>query len=1396
MTGQVFSEVGKRNFGRPTCIAIAVSIVLGTSKGIVLVFDYNQNLKSIIGAGTKAVESGAITSIAISADHSTIAAGHATGSIFTWEVAKSAKPFLHISPIDRSRASNPDGHVLDVAILHVGFLGMSHTALASADDNGMAFSHLVGRSIGLVARSVKTIRILGRYPDKMAVTVRQRKPSSVLAFSSLPLGSAEHAADSMGLVALLTPYLLVIVSTTPIAQTHYKTPRPKEVAAHGAMTAAMAWIPSVKLRIKDPDSLQHSSKVKLVYCWSNILTILEVVEAESSENGAKEEPPSLQFRLRSRWKAEEAIVAVQWLGRSVLAVLTITQRLVILEDPSMVVTDSSDLIQKHIYHADLFSPQLNQLVDQLDDDEVSAMHGVVADAFYMSFKAYKGRLFLLGYNEISFGTLSNWADRLLALMEEGSFIGAIQLATSYHNGEANKVAVGLPEDDDSRHKLVQEKLLEIISASLRYAFGKSRETNETRVDRQQLEDLAAACITACNSIGDNEFLFEEVYVYYQDGGLESIFLESLEPYIDDDDIIFIPPTVIKDLIAHYTTRGLNTRLEEMICHLNPQTMDIDQITLLCKENRLYDALLYVWNQALSDYTTILGDLLILAERPSNSQAQIGPAQQASERASASKVFPYLSYILTSRIYPTGKAMSDDSAILAKAEIYHFFFSGGNRNSQGVMIGSSRSPRPDTVVKYPNLRRILNLDAPSYLSMLNEAFEDSFLNGPQDRMADETPGQLTEEQKFGLSVNRQWIVSILLEVMSPPSYESDDTVYLDMFIARNLPKFAQFILLPGHVLERVLVGLCQYPSEDVAEDCQLSVEYLLSMYQPPNLSSLMPLISEARFYRVLKSIYKAERRYADLLTTCLEDYSNTDAIFQCISDCLRPSAGLPEKQIKNVRAVIVDHAYDLVTADVEKAASTIDEYCPDLHSVLLAALDDDESAQFQYLQAILEPSISHGEVKKPHTRNRDFVERYVRLLCEFNPSHISDYIEQLENNDLRLDEVLPALERSGVVDAAVVLMAREGKVREGIDRLTQHLNTLGSALLGLLDGANDSPDFANTVETGRDLTESIQKYARVGVWLCQKQTQANERREPRLLRAKSAKALTEALSPDEELWLDLIDAVVAVSQDVSEILRREELHAEHDEDELVHRTSGPTELEPSRIITDLRTVVQETFTGLLVATSAPHTKEARHTDVSFLQILRAFLSRASLSSPSLSNLRSVIGDIFSAYSYEESLLSLANRLLDKDLFMHLTEADTLRRKGWRPLGQVCEGCGKKVWGPGVGGYHWDAWQRSNEERGITDRNRRGSTASRSSSTEGKGKAVTRCDDPDANTEHDTQSGNETSGEGKGPVVIFSCRHMIHKICLEKMENQEAALGEEAFGTPGLDLVCPLCTQTSA
>lgn len=312
VTAQLYSDAGRRNFGIPTCVTISATIAIGTDKGLILVFDYSQALKAIIGTGTKAVECGPVTALSVSADHTMIAGGHTNGHIFTWELTKPARPFMHIPPLPDYDLDNrkQDGHITGTSVLHLGFLGTRRTALASADDKGMAFSHLATRGLGKVARIVKTTRILGRYPGGGPVPERPRKPSTVLGFSVLPLGNAPERTDSMGLVAMLTPYLLVIVSTTPIAQTQYKAARPKEIGSDQALTGCLAWYPAVK---KDPPS-----KTRLVYVWSNILTLLEVSIAESDDPEDANRPPNLEFKARSRFRCDEPIVAVQWMSRQVL----------------------------------------------------------------------------------------------------------------------------------------------------------------------------------------------------------------------------------------------------------------------------------------------------------------------------------------------------------------------------------------------------------------------------------------------------------------------------------------------------------------------------------------------------------------------------------------------------------------------------------------------------------------------------------------------------------------------------------------------------------------------------------------------------------------------------------------------------------------------------------------------------------------------------------------------------------------------------------------------------------------------------------------------------------------------------------------------------------------------
>ncbi|CAM1504301.1 Fc.00g018920.m01.CDS01 [Cosmosporella sp. VM-42] len=1375
LNGQAFSEAGRRNFGSPTCLAVSASIVLGTSKGIILMFDYNQNLKMIIGPGTKAVESGAITAIAISADHTTVAGGHENGNIFTWDTSRASRPFLTMPHLDPAQLKNrtADGHVPDVAITHLGFLGTRHTALVSADDRGMAFSHLATRGTGSLGRSVKTHRILGRYPDAPTPAGKTVKPSTVLAFAPLPLGNVERSTDTVGLTAMLTPYLLVIVSTTPVAQTQHKSARPKDVPAHSAMAGCLAWFPAVKLKVPDPYTGSNISKVKLAYCWSNVLTVLDVDEVPGED---KDQPVSFKFKARSRWKCEEAIVAVQWLSRSVLTVLTISQRLIVLEDRTMRMTEAFDLLTKNIYHADLFSKQLHNLVEQLDEDDAS-MHGVVADAFYMSFKAYKGRIFLLGFSEVSIGALSNWADRLIAMMENGDYIGAIQLATSYYTGDADKLTVGLPEDADLRHTMVRDKIMEIISASLKYAFGQRKKHRES-ADDDHLKQLAETCFSACQSIDNTDFLFDEMYEWYDDSDVEGIFLECLEPYILEKTISMAPPTVVKDIVSHFVSRGWESRLEEMICHMETATLDLDQITLLCKQHSLYDALIYVWNQALSDYITPMIDLLsLLIPLMASGDFMTGSMGDDFFSINALKVFPYLSYTLTGRVYPNGEIMSDELGTKAKAEIFWFLFSGrtitwpkGSNKEFRIMPDAEDQPA------FPYLRMILKFDAPSFLSALNEAFEDPFLNDSPDRQVNGSSRMdLPEEQIFGLTINRQYILSILLDVMNPNEFAPEDTIYLDMFIARNLPKFPQYLLFSGTTLSKVLTGLCNYPGDDLAEDAQLSAEYLLSIYHPSDMPALMPLFKKAGFYRILKRIYKSDKQYGKLIQTYFEDMEDQELVFECIADCLRPHAGLSSRQTQEVQEVIRDHTRDLLELSAEQSATTFVLQEKALHQHILDSAEDVPDLQYTYLKTLLEPSDPLSE--DTATSERELVEQYVQLMCKFEPAHVSDYVGVVQFTDLRLDKLLPTMEEAGVIDAAVVLMAREGQIKDAMNRLVKHLGTLESAMQGLLTGASGQDDGVTLQFAVEGLLQSLQKYVHVGIWLCQGQTKTSKRTNHVQKKRKSA---IEALSPDEALWLSLIEASVQITRNLSPAIS-----SAADPD------TGFEELDEEKLLALLRSLVQHTFTALLTATSSQMANQSGSrllsnagSNLSFLRVLRAFLTQAASSSSNLADLRGVLASIFSAYAYEESILRLSNRLLERSLFVNVNQSVELRQRGWRPRGSTCEACSRRVWGPGVAGSAiFEAWEDKQAIEDSRRKERQVQAAERAkgnvenSDAKGKGKGV------DTRPSSMLIEPEVAAGVGKdqplGPLVVLACRHIYHQSCLDALqERQESgAMGRE-------------------
>ena len=114
----------------------------------------------------------------------------------------------------------------------------------------------------------------------------------------------------------------------------------------------------------------------------------------------------------------------------------------------------------------------------------------------------------------------------------------------------------------------------------------------------------------------------------------------MEPYILNDKLTTLPPTVMKDFVEHYIGTGQIPTVERCLLHLNARwppipllalpcligrcvctvvdlrccawcrTMDLDLTIRLCLQHSLFTALVYVLNTGTEDYTSPVDVLLV------------------------------------------------------------------------------------------------------------------------------------------------------------------------------------------------------------------------------------------------------------------------------------------------------------------------------------------------------------------------------------------------------------------------------------------------------------------------------------------------------------------------------------------------------------------------------------------------------------------------------------------------------------------------------------------------------------------------------------------------------------------------------------------------------------------
>ncbi|KAJ3032574.1 Vacuolar protein sorting-associated protein 8, partial [Rhizophlyctis rosea] len=718
LSSQVFSEGMKQRIGIPVTFAVAgVGIAIGTSRSLVALYDFTQNLRIVLGDPTNAAQFGSVTSIAVSTDHNLLVCGYSFGAVCIWDAVKGV-PVRTILPLraeDRA-AQKKDGHTRGVPVIHVGFVG-SKGNVVSGDNQGHVFYHSVTRV--MLLNTSATVRV---HP----ASSRLAYPTTIYALAPLPHlhHRAAYPGDTMHLVALSTPYKMAIVSLKPL-QTQYKLSwvRESKVDASAIRKAApmscLQWWPPMKQK----DGERLSDPLLAASCGPKLM-IIRVSHAPTSRSRRDSSIPTsdLQFTVDGSITTASNIVAIQWLDESTVACLMSSEEIVLYDVKRFLEVARADVRARQVACHDYFSKALASLMVPVEM------------AYYQSLRMYKGRLFIMGLREITIAGRLSWTDRLKALVTAGKFAEALSLGLEFYNGKQRNSVTGLPPSETERKRLVGNHISELLNTYVEMSLSGydadavqsarvSEDEEQAGGEEDDLSVYRSLCKTAFDislAIDREQALFSDTYDHFAEAGLKGVFMEMLEPSILSGSVTTIDsPVVVQDFITYFVAQGWVQRLEQVILHLDVKTLDIHSTIEVCRRCGMWSALCYVYNRA-GDYVMPLVEILEVLEK---SLAEGG--EENSGDNGLYTVFVYLAYVVTGKAFPIG-VMTKKEAGNVKMDLWSFLMSPFY--ATWPPDESEFSRRKIGAEPYPYLGILLRWDVGEFLKALMVMISDSGLDG--------------------------------------------------------------------------------------------------------------------------------------------------------------------------------------------------------------------------------------------------------------------------------------------------------------------------------------------------------------------------------------------------------------------------------------------------------------------------------------------------------------------------------------------------------------------------------------------------------------------------------------------------------------------------------------------
>ncbi|CAK9833216.1 Vacuolar protein sorting-associated protein 8 homolog [Anthophora retusa] len=945
ISSQIVSASEKVNAGLASAVAaVGNMLVVGTSHGLVLGFDSSQTLR---WCDQEARHQGSVSALCFNYDGSRVLVGFARG---------------HILMIDSSNGkvlrTLTDVHPLDTAVLHVKFTDSPKVALCS-DSGGSVFELSFTRVMGV------------RGCDSRCLFSGSR--GEVCTLEPLLLNHLpSHPLKNYTLVAMATLSKVIVVCIRP---------RMRVVLTHPLSGAPIA-PPQLSWQLVVIQAADASRVIDpvLALARDDVVHFYQVCTEASSR---------VTLSPLRRMTLPYTISNLRWLNPRSLAVLDTQERLHLLDVRAQDNLETLDMSRVGISYA---SSHFKGLSTGGNVSKAMALAG--ERACYNTVVTFGTQLLLLGTKSLHVVCIRTWTERLRHLTVQKRFPEALALGLSFYH-DKGKAVVGLRGSKQRRKQIARDKVCQVL---IQYM----EELNHCPTDENAGFEIVATCVDYCIQLENTDLLFGKLWdLVSESEGLKASYLHALEsPLLDGSLRPRLPPLIAQQLVTLYDQEEKVDSLQAIIVLLDVDCLDIHQVTIICRQRSLWEALIHLQTTALGDFTAPIHQLVpILQSTLINSKDSL--TRDSIQLGNALLV--YASCCFAGRGFPRDE-LPEGMSQRAKTDVLR------------ALLSQHSSLANDLERQYPYLRTLLQFDAKGFLDVIAIAFQEP---------------EFTSEMGFR---QRQRLIDILLNIVMPSTplsprnsdYIADEQRNLVLiFIANEVSE--NTVNLEPSMLNKIIEILCtdssMGSSKELKTDKENAILGLLRSKKLRNISdsTLLNLAERANFMRVAELLYSAREDWIAVCKCMILHSSRHHDIW----------VWLKHLSSNYLQAVIMANAEALVEINANQFAMLIAIHLQNNVAEILEKLENTPNLQYTLLEALYQ-IVQYKEEDITLELTTEMLEKYLELMCELQPNNVVDHIQGIHG--CRLNEALQIVQKTHHKDAEAVMLEKLGNYQDAFDIL--------------------------------------------------------------------------------------------------------------------------------------------------------------------------------------------------------------------------------------------------------------------------------------------------------------------------------------------------------------------------